>query len=80
LRPDQLAIIVPVPVEVEVYRKSKYKWDAREPKTKNSYDLDGVESAAAARSHVESMFRECLQPWAPYDQFGNPITEEVLSA
>jgi hypothetical protein len=77
LRGDQLAVSVPAPVPVEVYRKSRHKWDAREPRSKNSYNLDGVSSDVAAKAHIEQMFRECVETWVPYDAFGNQISGEV---
>ncbi len=77
LRADQLAIKLTAPVPVEVYRKSHHKWDAREPQSGNGYGLVDVGSAEAAKAHIEGLFRERVEPWKSYDQFGNVIEETV---
>src|ERR1700727_1246445 len=77
LRKDQLAVTVSAPIPVEVYRKSKYKWDAREPGSGTSYGLNGVDSAAAAKAHIEGLYREQVEPWSAFDAAGKPIEETV---
>jgi len=73
----RLAISIPAPVPVEVYRKTKHTWDAREPQSKTSYNLAGVTSDVAAKAHIEQMFRECVEAWVPYDALANRISGEV---
>lgn len=77
LRANQLAITVSMPIPVEVYRKSKYKWDAREPHSGTGYGLDGIGSAADAKAHIEGLYREQVEPWCAFDAAGKPIEETV---
>ncbi|MDE2103416.1 MAG: hypothetical protein KGL39_39610 [Patescibacteria group bacterium] len=77
LRANQLQIECAAPVPVEVYRKSRRKWDAREPRSGNSYHLDGIDSAEAAKAHIEGLYCECVEPWRPFDQFGNEVIQNA---